>query len=252
MPPPRRRPGKGNHWLFVEFLLILWPTTAVPFHTGATETQVEKAQHLGVIIGCCKNLAWTISGWLHVDLLLVGCVMIGSQWTSQSFCCWTPAPCTRQLSGRNECVPPQNWLTGGYFPNDSGCSCPEMNDLLYFKWQADCFHSTLTPGSAALTLFSGSGASVIKRGGGNRRCRFSLGLREAERNACFPAGQSHGWSLIRVRPAEVSAQLSAPDFLQPAQSLVRNGCWWAGFPTFRLSVGRFVTHKHDSSINLLT
>lgn len=106
-----------------------------------------------------------------------------SQWTSQSFCCWTLVSCTL-LSGRND-VCPQNWLTEGYFPNDSGRSWPEMNDLLYFKWQADCFHSTLTPGSAAFTLFSGSGASVIKRGGGNRRCRFSLGLREAERNACF-------------------------------------------------------------------
>lgn len=92
-----------------------------------------------------------------------------------------PAPCS--LGGATVC--PQNWLTEGYFPNDSGCSCPEMNDSLYFKWQADCFHSTLTPGSAAVTLFSGSGTSVVKRGGGNRRCRFSLGLREAEWKACF-------------------------------------------------------------------
>lgn len=80
---------------------------------------------------------------------------------------------------------PQNWLTEGYFPNESSRSCPEMNDLLYFKWQADGFHSTLAPGSAAVTLFSGSRASVIKRGCGNRRRWFSLGLREAERKACF-------------------------------------------------------------------
>lgn len=61
------------------------------------------------------------------------------------------------------------------------------------KWMT-CFISNdrLTAFTAHLllaapppTLFSGSEASVIKRGGGNRRCRFSLGLREAERNACF-------------------------------------------------------------------
>lgn len=46
--------------------------------------------------------------------------------------------------------------------------------------------------------------------------------------------------------------VAASDFLQPAQSLLRHWCWWAGFPIFRLSVGSLITHKHDSGINLLT
>lgn len=72
-----------------------------------------------------------------------------------------PAPCSM-----GEWLCPWNWLTEGYFPNDSVRSWPEMNDLLYFKWQTGCFHSTLAPGSATIALFSGSRASVIKRGGG--------------------------------------------------------------------------------------
>lgn len=146
-------------------------------------TLLPLAQHLRIIIGCYKNLAWIMCGWLHIDWVLVGCVVRAVTEHLRAFAAGLqfPAPCS--LGGMTVC--PQNWLTEGYFPNDSGCSCPKMNDLLYFKWQADCFHSTLTPGSAAVTLFSGSGASVIKRGGGNRRCRFSLGLRETERNACF-------------------------------------------------------------------
>lgn len=126
------------------------------------------------------------------------------------------------------------------------------------KWMT-CFISNdrLTAFTAHLllaapppTLFSGSEASVIKRGGGNRRCRFSLGLREAERNACFCRSKPRLVFDQRAASWGFSA-LSASDFLQTAQSLVRQGCWWAGFPTFRLSVGRFITHKtqqqHQSS-----
>lgn len=116
-----------------------------------------------------------------------GCVWTGlgcdgdiSHWTSQTFLLLDSS----SLGGMTLC--PCNWLTEGYFPNDSGCSCPEMNDLLYLKWQTGCFHSTLAPGTAAVTLFGGSGALVIKRGGGNRPwVPVSLGLREAWRNARF-------------------------------------------------------------------
>lgn len=247
-------PGKGSHstsWLFVGFLLVVVvrPTTALPFHTGATETQVGKTQHLGVIVGCYKNLAWIISGWLHIDLLLVGAVMIAVSEHLRAFAAGLqlPAPCS--LGGMTAC--PQNWLTEGYFPNDSGCSCPEMNDLLYFKWQADCFHSTLTPGSAAVTLFSGSGASSLKEAVGTVGAGFHLdyGKQREKHVSC----RSKPRLVFDLRPGSWSfSAVSASSFLQTAQSLVRHSCWWAGFPTFKLSVGRLIMHKYDSSIHLLT
>lgn len=123
-----------------------------------------------------------------------------------------------------------------------------MNDLLYFKWQTKCLHSTLAPGSATVALFSGNSATVIKRGGGNRRTvPVSLGLSEAERK-CFRQWlvfdqRSGGWGFNAV---------SVFDFLQTAQSLVRYWCWWADFPTLRLFVRKLITYKqHRSSYSTL-
>lgn len=107
----------------------------------------------------------------------------GGQWTSQSFCCWTPAPCTL-LSGRNDCVPPEladrrifsKWL-GLLMPWNEWLALFQMTGWLLsqhtYSWQR------------RRHFVQRQRSFVIKRGGGNRRCRFSLGLREAERKACF-------------------------------------------------------------------
>lgn len=183
-----------------------------------------------------------------MDLLLVGCAVISEHLRAFAVGLRLPAPgCS--LGGMTVC--PQNWLTEGYFPNDSGCSCPEMNDLLYFKWQADYFHSTLTPGSAAPPLCSAAARlRSLKEAVGTVGAGFhsDYGKRRETRVSC----RSKPRLVFDQRAASWGfSALSASDFLQTAQSLVKQGCWWAGFPTFRLSVGRFITHKtrqrHQSS-----
>ena len=66
----------------------------------------------------------------------------------------------------------------GYFSNDWRSSCPEINDLLYFKWQTYFFASTLALGSPLLTLFSSNIGSLIKGASGNTECWFYLDSRK--------------------------------------------------------------------------
>lgn len=185
-----------------------------------------------------------------MDLLLVGCVMIGSQWTSQSFCRWTPAPCTRLLSGRNNCVPPEladrrifsKWL-GLLMPRNEWLALFQMTGWLLsqhtYSWQR---RPPLCSASARLRSLKeavGTVGAGFHSDYGKRR-ETHVSCRSKPRLVFDQHAASWGFSA-----------LSASDFLQTVQSLVRQGCWWAGFPTFRLSVGRFITHKkrqqHQSS-----
>lgn len=59
------------------------------------------------------------------------------------------------------------------FPMTRGSACPEINDLLYFKWQTHFFPSTLALGSPSVTLFSNNIGSLIKEPVGTLNTDFS-------------------------------------------------------------------------------
>lgn len=173
----------------------------------------------------------------------------GGQWTSQSFCCWTPAPCTL-LSGRNDCVPPEladrrifsKWL-GLLMPWNEWLALFQMTGWLLsqhtYSWQR------------RRHFVQQQRSFVIKRGGGTVGAGFHLdyGKQREKHVSC----SSKPRLVFDLRPGSWSfSAVSASSFLQTAQSLVRHSCWGAGFPTFKLSVGRLIMHKYDSSIHLLT
>lgn len=62
----------------------------------------------------------------------------------------------------------------GYFPNDERNSCPEINDLLYFKWQTHFFARTLALGKPLVTLLSNNIGSLFRRASGKTKCWLNL------------------------------------------------------------------------------
>lgn len=138
----------GVQWFFVEFLLFLRTGSETHYsgsfphwrHWHPGRKSPAPWSHYWMLLKPGLNNIWmTTCGF-------VACWMCGDQRTSQSFCRWTPAPCTRLLSGRNDCVPPEladrrifsKWL-GLLMPRNEWLALFQMTGWLLsqhtYSWQ---------------------------------------------------------------------------------------------------------------------